>query len=448
MGNRRAFTLVELLITCVIIGMMAAMVIFAMFQASEAARVKKTQALIARIDAVIKNKWESYRTRRLPVYMPPNEPFTDQNNNHVYDPGEPFVDLNGNGRYDNSSKERMDILHELMRLELPDRWTDVEDDPRTWNYNGFTVKLARPAVSRTYKARFDTLRAQNSSWPTGEYAGAECLYMILSAVAQEDGDDVTGILKPENIRDTDGDGAPEIVDGWQMPIKFLRWAPGFPSELNTVATGTMGGTPPGAPADPHTLQFWAGGNLPVSANGILGGAIIDQEVNTKGLSTKFAQITSYVNDPDTSTNPPTPRVKITCTTPKSISGKPFNGSAPGQGETIYIVSGDAFDFQGAYRQDLNYSMTVPPFAQSGPSIMLYPLVFSAGPNKCYGLCNDFDSASPLRYSANNCNPFYIGTESFDGQLRQIGAWRNDPGEKNAVNDGWQDNIHNHLIGLR
>ncbi|MEM1305264.1 MAG: hypothetical protein AAGG46_10225, partial [Planctomycetota bacterium] len=29
--------------------------------------------------------------------------------------------------------------------------------------------------------------------------------------------------------DTDGDGAPEFLDGWGNPIQFLRWAPGFQS---------------------------------------------------------------------------------------------------------------------------------------------------------------------------------------------------------------------------
>jgi hypothetical protein len=34
-------------------------------------------------------------------------------------------------------------------------------------------------------------------------------------------------FKESEIQDTDDDGIPEIVDGWGVPINFLRWAPGF-----------------------------------------------------------------------------------------------------------------------------------------------------------------------------------------------------------------------------
>ena len=44
---RRGFTLVELLITISIIGIMASMILFAMFQAQETAKAQKTRALIA-----------------------------------------------------------------------------------------------------------------------------------------------------------------------------------------------------------------------------------------------------------------------------------------------------------------------------------------------------------------------------------------------------------------
>ena len=38
-----------------------------------------------------------------------------------------------------------------------------------------------------------------------------------------------------NIGDTDGDGAPEFLDGWGHPISFLRWAPGFDSQIEINA---------------------------------------------------------------------------------------------------------------------------------------------------------------------------------------------------------------------
>ncbi len=39
-----------------------------------------------------------------------------------------------------------------------------------------------------------------------------------------------------DIGDTDGDGAPEFVDGWGKPIEFLRWAPGYYSPAQYSAS--------------------------------------------------------------------------------------------------------------------------------------------------------------------------------------------------------------------
>lgn len=416
--KRQGFTLVELLITVMIIGIMAAMVLFAMVGATESAKRHKTEAIIARIDAVLKNKWESYQTRRVPIDTTGLSPAV-------------------------ASLRKLDALHDIMRMELPDRWTDVEDDPAT--PIGVTPKIARPAASLGYKRRFDALKAQNTNWPTGEYASAECLYMILQSLGKEDGDDVSAVMRPDNIRDTDGDGAPEIVDGWQTPIKFLRWAPGFPSDLSIVTSGQLDGTPPGGPSNPNAVQFWLSGNVPQSASGIIGGAAIVQDTNTKGFSPGTAQITAYAWDPDTSVTPAKPRVKITCTTPSSITGKPFNGLGPNG--TMFLAAPDPFDYQGIYRNDVNAS-GVPAFTNTSATFAMHPLVYSAGPNKCFGVCADFDSASPLRYSTNNVNPYHIGTDAVDGQRRQIGAVRDEPSEKNAVANGWLDNIHNHELGRK
>jgi hypothetical protein len=47
----------------------------------------------------------------------------------------------------------------------------------------------------------------------------------------------------KSIGDTDGDGAPEFLDGWGRPINFLRWAPGFDS-LVEINANTLPGIPP------------------------------------------------------------------------------------------------------------------------------------------------------------------------------------------------------------
>ena len=53
-----------------IIAILASIILFALFRAQETAKEQKTRALIAKLDAIIKSKWESYKTRRVPITIP------------------------------------------------------------------------------------------------------------------------------------------------------------------------------------------------------------------------------------------------------------------------------------------------------------------------------------------------------------------------------------------
>ncbi len=53
---------------------------------------------------------------------------------------------------------------------------------------------------------------------------------MIVTLACGDGEAKT-LFKESEIGDTDGDGAPEFLDGWKHPISFLRWAPGFDSQI-------------------------------------------------------------------------------------------------------------------------------------------------------------------------------------------------------------------------
>ena len=64
---RRAFTLVELLVTITIIAILAAMILFALAGALESAKRDKTLSTISKLNSLVMAKYESYRTRRVPV---------------------------------------------------------------------------------------------------------------------------------------------------------------------------------------------------------------------------------------------------------------------------------------------------------------------------------------------------------------------------------------------
>src|SRR2546430_12380888 len=72
-AGRRAFTVVELLVVMVIIAILSAMVLGALASAYETAKLAKTKATIAKIHNQIAHRWDSYRTRRLPISMQQGE---------------------------------------------------------------------------------------------------------------------------------------------------------------------------------------------------------------------------------------------------------------------------------------------------------------------------------------------------------------------------------------
>jgi prepilin-type N-terminal cleavage/methylation domain-containing protein len=209
--NRRGFTLVELLMVVAIISVLAAMGMAALAGAAEQGRRDRAKAQIQKIDQLISEKWNSYRYRQLPVRLP-------SGSRAIY-----------------SNRVRLDVMRELQRLEMPDRLTDILDNPvspvhAVQDPNVPAIgRQPRPALSNAYRRKLHAVSATftfNSS-----YEQAECLYLILSEMRDGDRPALDFFLSSE-VGDVDGDGLYEILDPWGIPIVFLRWAPGF---LKSVA---------------------------------------------------------------------------------------------------------------------------------------------------------------------------------------------------------------------
>jgi prepilin-type N-terminal cleavage/methylation domain-containing protein len=200
--RRAAFTLIELLVVMVIIAIVAAMMAFALQAAQERAREVRTIAIIKKIDDIIAPRMMTYETRRVP--MP-----------------------EGGGDRKSVALARLNGLRDLMRLEFPERWSDVKTEPSTG--------VTRPAASKSYSNWFR--RISDGSPNKGEidtFQSAEALYMIVNT-------NFGGLpgeresFQESEIGDVDQDGFPEIIDAWGTPILFLRWAPSFPSKLQEDA---------------------------------------------------------------------------------------------------------------------------------------------------------------------------------------------------------------------
>ncbi len=196
---RPGVTLIELLITMTIMAIISAAILGTAAAAIEGSREKKTQSQIAKIHTLLMERYASYETRRVDIRQSLINDIDAMNPTPV-ERGQMMADL------------RLLALRELMKYEMPDRWSDVTDNPVFLN--------DRPPLAKQYLRRAATA--------TGQYGPAECLYMTVM-LATGDGEARTLFTK-QDIDDTDPDGpdgAPEFVDGWGNPIQYLRWAPGF-----------------------------------------------------------------------------------------------------------------------------------------------------------------------------------------------------------------------------
>lgn len=227
---RRGFTLVELLLVITIIGVLASLALGALWHAETRAKTVRTQALVHKLHAQIMLRWESYRTRQLPVDL---QRLAQQRY--------------GKADAETLAKTRLWALRELMRLELPQTFADIPKAGSLLGPPGSKVEVPLPAVTRAYKTRLES-----TPQATPQYEGAECLYMIITL-----GMDTslgTERFSAKDVGDLDGDGLPEFHDAWGQPISFLRWAPEFESDLQPKPRDPQGDHDP---FDPYRVDAGA-----------------------------------------------------------------------------------------------------------------------------------------------------------------------------------------------
>lgn len=225
-NRRHGFTLIELLVTITIIGILTSLFLAALGMAADQAKEARTKAMIARLNTVIMTRWESYRTRRVPVNTSGMNPVL-------------------------ANIARRNALRELQRLEMPQCYEDITVDLSVWpavttaNVSG---TVPTPAISLAYLRRIQqntkvvngvptakrpTSSALDSS-PTNDRA--ECLYLIVTMGGIDDEATPIDHFRSLDVGDTDNDGMFEFLDGWGNPISFLRWPTAFISDLQPDPT--------------------------------------------------------------------------------------------------------------------------------------------------------------------------------------------------------------------
>ncbi|MDA1039934.1 MAG: type II secretion system protein [Planctomycetota bacterium] len=206
---RRAFSLVELLVVVSIILVLMALTGAAVSGARSSQKKQATQALIAKLDAVIQQQYASYGGKNVPDAT--------------------------------SGDDRAVKLRQIISGDLPDRWVDVKlvaADPNTSHqraYRAFWISMNPPPSNDAFDRHPDR----------DKFAGAECLFMIIMRGGIANCLDCSDLAN-ERIGDKDGDGAFEFWDAWGNPIGFILW----PGALELPATSGekfFSSSPPFAP---------------------------------------------------------------------------------------------------------------------------------------------------------------------------------------------------------
>lgn len=231
----RGFTLVELMIVLAIIALMTGMLVVMLADAQQDANRMRTAAQVRRIDSIVQEQWEETQYRSVRFNSGTLTAINAQPNN---------VGL--------IRAFKMTGTRELYRTEFPDRIPDlailpliIEPSSKYVLYRERILQLYSP-LSTNPNVVFGTAPNYDNGLWTRAYEGAECLFLILSCIQDEDGDmlrffnganmgDLDGNGLPNwggaELGDTDNDGMPEIIDQWGSPVEFIRWAPGFASPL-------------------------------------------------------------------------------------------------------------------------------------------------------------------------------------------------------------------------
>ena len=203
--ERRAFTLVELMVVLVIVAMLSALSLAGLAGVRDRSKADKTRSTIRKLHEIVVPQYEEFSTRRVRA----------GGSTLKWSAGQYIADPAVITSSTVSASNRLWALRVLMALEMPDQWSDV------------APSLAVPAWAATAAVR------RYGSFPSktnnDAYESAECLAMIVMRGGFAA--DLVDAFRADEIGDIDGDGRPEVLDGWGKPIGFIRWPVGFDSPV-------------------------------------------------------------------------------------------------------------------------------------------------------------------------------------------------------------------------
>jgi type II secretory pathway pseudopilin PulG len=282
-----AFTLVELLVVLTVMVSLAGMMTYALASAQTDARIKRTQADLLSIGQLLQTRMNEVSLSRVNLVYGPITPAVLGAAAPAFGPGAPPNNASEAQLITFEAAERARLFlmarRDMLRLVLPECQSDLLYPPASLQFrtrdrsvapgfrpapfipnvaqlktppqwsqmrgvlgllsaesidavyaNSYATQPEYDAIIESGVPAFESLLRQRidgtpMTW-TREHESSECLYLIL-ATTELFGTKAIDQIPSSRIRDTDGDGVPEILDAWDQPYMFIR----NPVGLNNAA---------------------------------------------------------------------------------------------------------------------------------------------------------------------------------------------------------------------
>ena len=202
-AHRRALTLVELLVVCVIVVILAGLTLFAVGSVAHSAKVSKTRSTIQKLDTALRQIIEAYEDKFIDIKSKITEEFPKL-------PSETEAEAR-----ERQAAIAAHYIRDIMRMEMPQNAAEYLSDPLEIEFKGTLYRAVEESPLLNYYRKSNFSQTKNPS--------AALLFLIIQNMSPETLEAFHG----SEVTDTDGDGLLEFVDAWGNPIRFLRWAPAF-----------------------------------------------------------------------------------------------------------------------------------------------------------------------------------------------------------------------------
>ncbi len=379
-STRRGFSLIEILVVIGLIAFLTAAMVAVVPRVANSAKVAATKATIKKVDEMLNDRINGFRR-------------WIQKQDQQAGSGVPsYVDLGVLAQVGNNIPVAKTIcIKQLFSRTFAQTYSELQSSIQTANPRG------------------------GSHQPVTD--SAECLYLFLTQGPLFDTEPPSAAdLKAIETADTDGDGIPEIVDGWGQPLRYWRW----PTRLVRPSTTSPFGTPglidevPLIPPSPLSVAMIGAAprpSLPVwTANfGYAPGAkVVAGTVASTGYSVVYQCVVG-----GTSTNGANPLPGGS-----SVVGSTITDNTVTWQVLLDPLSVDPDDPYGIATSNTTFISETPSSSSPVPPITPYtwsvPLVVSCGPDGALGLFEPYDTANfgnlaqpmPVPSGVTDASPFW------------------------------------------